>query len=84
MGPLRTTGSMARRSSRPDSVICVQHHAAVVPVAVLPDELETLEPRQKARDIGLGGDHAIADGRAGKSVRVRRRAGCAERCIGSR
>jgi DNA-binding CsgD family transcriptional regulator len=51
-----------RSSSGRPREICVNHHAAVVPVAVLADQLEPLQPRQQARDVGLGGDHAAADG----------------------
>ena len=33
--------------------------------------LEALEPRKKPRDVGLGRDHALADGCAGKPVGMR-------------
>lgn len=42
--------------------------AAVVAVATLLDELERLEPAEQAGDVGLGGDHAVADGGAGEPL----------------
>jgi hypothetical protein len=45
-------------------------HAAVALVALLADELEHLQPGEQAGNIGLGRDHAIADGRAGESLRL--------------
>ena len=45
--------------------------APVVPVALLANGFEGLEPGEQAGYIRLGGDHARADGRTGKSVRLR-------------
>ena len=64
---------MARSSSSPASVDLRPDHAAILTVAVLPDQLEAFQPRQQARDVGLGRDHAFADGRAGQPL------GCAPR-----
>src|ERR1700678_436366 len=46
-------------------------HTAVVLVALLADKLESLEPGEQAGNIGLGGDHAVADSRTGEAVRLR-------------
>ena len=42
--------------------------AAIAGVAALADELEALESIEQAGDVGLGGDHAVADGGAGQAV----------------
>ncbi len=43
------------------------HNAAIVPVAVLPDQLEAFEASEEAGNVRLGGEHARADCCAGEA-----------------
>ena len=51
------------RNLRPDN-------APVVFIPLLADELQSLHARQQASDVRYGCDHAVADGRAGQSLRM--------------
>ena len=51
----------ARGDARPDD-------APVGRITALGDESAGVEAGEQARDIGHGGDHAVADGRAGESL----------------
>ena len=47
------------------------HNAPVLPVALLADQLECLEPRQKPGDVRVGGDHPAPDLSAGEALWMR-------------
>jgi hypothetical protein len=47
-----------------------EQHAAVLLVALLMDEFEGLETGEKTGDVGVSGDHAVADDGAGEAAGV--------------
>ena len=70
LGSCSTTGSMAFNSASPASVICVHTTRRSRRSRRCRASLSALEPTQKPRDIGLGGNHAAADGGAGQPLRM--------------
>jgi len=63
-------GPLAVALGVPDAEGPGPHHAPVMRIPLLADELEALEPGEEPRNVRLGGDHPAADGRTGKPARL--------------